>query len=50
MSEANQPTKDFFGDEIWPDDTYYKFGKDVVVETNLKRYLIEIKQVECYQA
>lgn len=47
---VDHPIEDVFGDEICTDDVYFKFGKDVVVEGNLKRYLIENQQVECYQA
>ncbi|HFK2719136.1 TPA: hypothetical protein ACG1DY_004985 [Escherichia coli] len=44
------PIEDIFGDEICTDDVYFIFGKDVVIETNLKRYLIEKQQFECFRA
>lgn len=47
---ANHPTEDVFGLEIWPGDTYFIFGKDVVHAMNVTRYLIEQEQVECYRA
>lgn len=46
----DHPIEDIFGDEICQYDVYYVFGKDVVSESNLKRYLIESQQVECFQA
>lgn len=46
----DHPIEDVFGDEIWPGDVYWVFGKDVVNNINLKKYLIEKQNVECYQA
>lgn len=46
----DHPIEDFFGEEILVDDVYFVFGKDVVLEHNLKNYLIENQQVECFQA
>ncbi|TYS14302.1 hypothetical protein FZC78_19310 [Rossellomorea vietnamensis] len=48
--ESDHPVEDVMGDEIQVDDVYYKFGNDIVLETNLKIYLIQNQQVECYQA
>lgn len=46
----DHPIEDVFGLEIYPGDLYWKFGNDVVNDVNLKTYLIEKQQVECYRA
>ncbi|MCZ6942402.1 hypothetical protein EJ131_18045 [Bacillus mycoides] len=46
----DHPIEDFYGVEIRKDDTYYMFGQDVVLEHNLKMYLIEKYEVPCFQA
>lgn len=48
--EDDHPIEDIFGDEIQCGDVYFTFGNDVVLEENLKTYLIKNQQVECYQA
>jgi len=54
MSQLKQvedhPIEDVFGLEIYPGDTYWKFGNDIVNDLNLKQYLMEKQQVKCYQA
>ena len=49
-SECNPPIEDVMGDEILTDDVYFVFGNDVVLESNLKVYLIKNQNIECYQA
>ena len=44
------PIEDIFGDEICEGDTYFVFGKDTVLQSNVKQYLIEKQQVQCYEA
>lgn len=46
----DHPMEDVFGLEIFEGDVYYVIGKDVVSEMNIKRYLIERQQVQCYEA
>ncbi|WP_157452334.1 YqaI family protein [Bacillus sp. J33] len=46
----NHPVEDVFGDEICSNDVYFIFGNDVVLEGNLKTYLIGNQQVSCYRA
>lgn len=46
----DHPIEDVFGLEIWPGDVYYVIEKDVVSQTNLQRYLVEVQGVECYRA
>ncbi|MFP3722107.1 hypothetical protein SFC57_02400 [Niallia circulans] len=46
----DHPIEDVFGDEICEGDTYYVFGKETVLQSNLKQYLIEKQQVQCYEA
>lgn len=46
----DHPIEDVFGLEIYPGDVYYVFGKDIVNQPNLQRYLTEVQQVECYRA
>ncbi|RHW37294.1 hypothetical protein D1B31_16125 [Neobacillus notoginsengisoli] len=48
--DNDYPIEDTFGDEIQDGDVYFVFGKDVVTEGNLQRYLIERQQVPCYRA
>ncbi|WP_244094232.1 YqaI family protein [Jeotgalibacillus salarius] len=48
--EENHPIEDFYGIEIYSGDSYFVFGKDVVLATNVKKYLIEEQQLTCYQA
>ncbi len=50
IKEPDYPIEDFFGYEILPDDVYYKFGEHIVLEGNLKSYLIQFQNVECVQA
>lgn len=45
----DHPIEDFYGDEILTGDVYFKFYSHVVLEENLKRYLIDFK-IECYIA
>nr|WP_141547600.1 hypothetical protein [Bacillus pseudomycoides] len=47
---ANHPIEDFYGDEILSGETYFVFGEHVVLEENLKSYLIEKHEVLCFQA
>lgn len=47
---VDYPIEDVFGDEILANDVYYKLGQDVVLEGNIKRYLVENHQVECFRA
>ncbi|MDC2863826.1 hypothetical protein PLX19_04180 [Bacillus sp. BP-3] len=47
---ADHPIEDFYGDEILSNETYFVFGEHVVLEENLKHYLMERHQVECFQA
>jgi hypothetical protein len=46
----DHPIEDIFGDEICTGDTYYTFGNETVLQSNLKQYLIEKQQVQCYEA
>jgi hypothetical protein len=46
----DHPIEDVFGVEIYPGDVYWVFGKDVVNDINLKRFLLENQQVECFKA
>ena len=46
----NHPIEDVFGDEICEGDTYFVFGNETVLQVNLKQYLIENQQVQCYEA
>ncbi|MEX0415298.1 hypothetical protein [Bacillus sp. C30] len=48
--QDNHPVEDVFGEEVKTDDVYYKFGEKIVLEHNLKSYLIEQQNVECFQA
>ncbi|WP_144505943.1 YqaI family protein [Bacillus mycoides] len=48
--ETDHPIGDMFGEEIQTDDVYYKIGEHIVLEQNLKSYLIEQQNVECFQA
>lgn len=50
IKEPDHPLEDVFGYEILTDDVYYKFGKHIVLEGNLKSYLIQYQNVECVQA
>lgn len=50
VKQDDHPIEDVFGEEVQTDDIYYKFGQDIVLEHNLKTYLIEQQQVECFQA
>lgn len=47
---ADHPIEDVFGDEICSNDVYFVFGNDVVLEENLKTYLINNQQVYCFRA
>lgn len=49
-AETNHPVEDIFGEEILMDDVYFKFGQDIVLEKNLKLYLISKQSVDCYRA
>lgn len=46
----DHPIEDVFGDEICEGDTYFVFGNETVLQSNLKQYLIENQQVQCYEA
>ncbi|MDO6448120.1 hypothetical protein [Oceanobacillus profundus] len=46
----DNPIEDTYGLEIYPGDVYWIFGNDVVNDINLKTYLIENQQVQCYRA
>lgn len=46
----DHPIEDVFGDEICSGDVYFVFGNEVVLNQNIKRYLIEGHQVECFKA
>ncbi|MBP3037953.1 hypothetical protein J9303_00330 [Bacillaceae bacterium Marseille-Q3522] len=46
----DHPTEDIYGDEILPGDTYYTFGEDVVLEMNLKAYVIDYKDAKYLKA
>ncbi|PEL22502.1 YqaI family protein [Bacillus toyonensis] len=50
IKQDDHPIEDVFGEEVQMDDVYYKFGQDIVLEHNLKTYLVEQHQVECFQA
>ncbi|PEW66994.1 hypothetical protein CN448_18870 [Bacillus cereus] len=50
VKEPDHPIEDFYGNEIMKDETYFVFDCDVVLEQNLKQYLTEEYEVECYQA
>ncbi|XLP21561.1 hypothetical protein ACFMB7_23920 [Bacillus toyonensis] len=50
VKRDDHPIEDAFGEEIKTDDVYYKFGEQVVLEHNLKAYLIEQQNVECFRA
>ncbi|MED2749631.1 hypothetical protein P4278_29805 [Bacillus thuringiensis] len=50
VKEPDNPIEDFYGNEIMKDETYFVFDCDVVLEQNLKKYLTEEYEVECYQA
>lgn len=47
---TDHPIEDVFGLEIYPGDVYWVFGNDVVNDFNLKTYLIEKQQIQCYRA
>ncbi|KAA0777649.1 hypothetical protein DN392_06510 [Bacillus sp. BB51/4] len=47
---TDHPIEDMFGDEILSGETYFVFGEHIVLEENLKSYLIEKQNVECFQA
>lgn len=49
-SAEDHPIEDVLGSGIQSDDVYFIFGNDVVLEENLKVYLIKNQQVECYRA
>lgn len=46
----DHPIEDIFGDEITSDDVYFVFGRNIVLESNLKTYLIQHQFVECFRA
>lgn len=50
IKEPDHPIEDVYGDEIMQGDVYYKFGDYIVLEYNLKPYLIEQQNVECFKA
>ncbi|MEN1934994.1 hypothetical protein AAIE21_05125 [Paenibacillus sp. 102] len=50
VKQDDHPIEDVFGEEIKTDDVYYKFGEHIVLENNLKSYLIDQQNVECFQA
>jgi hypothetical protein len=50
VEDNDHPVEDVYGEEILQDDTYFMFGQDVVLQQNLKTYLIERQQVQCFQA
>ncbi|HDR6754804.1 TPA: hypothetical protein QCV70_001620 [Bacillus cereus] len=50
VKETDHPIEDVYGDEIMQGDVYYKFGDYIVLEYNLKPYLIERQNVECFRA
>lgn len=47
---ADHPIEDFYGDEILRNETYFVFGEHIVLEQNLKTYLIHHHNVNCFQA
>lgn len=47
---VDHPIEDFYGDEVLSNETYFVFGEHVVLEENLKSYLIQQHNVECFQA
>lgn len=48
--EEDHPIEDIYGLEIGSEDCYWIFGNDVVSDTNLKNYLIEKQNAQCYKA
>lgn len=46
----DHPVEDIYGVEIWPGDIYYKFGDVIVTEYNLRKFLIEKQNVQCFRA
>ncbi|ASN71811.1 hypothetical protein 7S4_25 [uncultured Caudovirales phage] len=51
IKEPDHPIEDFYGCEIKWGDKYFVFDCDVVVlEQNLKQYLTEEYEVECFRA
>ncbi|MED2985205.1 hypothetical protein P4311_28080 [Bacillus thuringiensis] len=46
----DHPIEDIFGDEILSGEMYFVFSEQIVLEHNLKTYLIEKQNVECFQA
>ncbi|WP_141520879.1 YqaI family protein [Bacillus pseudomycoides] len=47
---ADHLIEDFYGDEILSGETYFVFGEHIVLEENLKSYLIHYHNVNCFQA
>ncbi|EEM02467.1 YqaI family protein [Bacillus pseudomycoides] len=47
---ADHPIEDVFGDEILSGETYFVFGEHIVLEENLKSYLIQHYSIDCFQA
>lgn len=47
---ADHPVEDFLGSEIQSNDVYFIFNDDVVLEENLKVYLIEYHDIQCFRA
>ncbi len=45
----DHPIEDIFGSEILPGDTYWIFNGVIVNDLNLRVYLLERQQVECFQ-
>ncbi|MEK5106542.1 hypothetical protein MHI57_07200 [Cytobacillus sp. FSL K6-0129] len=47
---SDHPIKDAYGLEIQEGDVYWVFGNKVVSDLNLKTYLIEEHNMECFRA
>ncbi|MEK5107059.1 hypothetical protein MHI57_09805 [Cytobacillus sp. FSL K6-0129] len=47
---TDHPVEDAYGLEIQEGDVYWMFGKTVVSDLNLKTYLIEEHNMECFRA
>ncbi|WEG13970.1 hypothetical protein PU629_06275 [Pullulanibacillus sp. KACC 23026] len=46
----DHPVEDMFGDEILSGDVYFELHSVVVLDKNIKRYLVEVQEVKCYKA
>lgn len=47
---SDHPVEDAYGLEIQEGDVYWMFGNTVVSDLNLKTYLIEEHNMECFRA